>query len=117
MIKKLICIQCPRGCHLEIDDETLAVTGNFCPRGAAYAKTEITQPMRTLTSTVKVVGGELPRCSIKTSAPIKKELMMDVMKEVNRITAEAPIEMNQVLLKNVLSTGADIIATKVIKKV
>jgi CxxC motif-containing protein len=117
MIKNLICIQCPRGCHLSIDDETLEVNGNFCPRGANYAKTEITDPQRTITSTVKVVGGEIQRCSVRSSAPIKKGLMMDVMKEINRVSLQAPIEMNQVVIRNVLNTGVDILSTKKVDKV
>jgi CxxC motif-containing protein len=117
MIKNLICIQCPRGCHLSIDTETLEVTGNSCPRGAAYAKTEITDPKRTVTSTVKVRGAAIARCSVKTSAPIKKGMMMDVMKELDKVEIEAPVSMNQVIVKDVLSTGVDIISTKELEKI
>lgn len=70
--KTLICIVCPRGCHLEVD-ENFNVTGNFCKRGIAYAKEELTTPTRTLTSTVIIRGGVIPRLSVKTSAPIPKE--------------------------------------------
>ncbi len=117
MIKNLICIQCPRGCHLSIDSETMEVTGNSCPRGALYAKTELTDPKRTITSTVKVLYAPMQRCSVKTSAPVKKGMMMDVMKEINKVTIEAPVKMNQVIIENVLDTGVDVIATKQLEKI
>ena len=38
----IICIVCPKGCRLTVDENTLAVTGNGCPRGAEYGKNELT---------------------------------------------------------------------------
>ena len=53
-MKELICIVCPQGCHLKVDEENgCAVTGNSCPRGAEYGKAELTHPTRVVTSTVK----------------------------------------------------------------
>ena len=112
MIRKFVCIQCPRGCHLEVDDETLEVTGNFCPRGEKYGKAEVTNPVRTITSTVKITGSDIPRCSVRTSAPVPKNKMFDVMKEINKIEIAAPVEVGDVLLADVCHTGADVIATK-----
>jgi CxxC motif-containing protein len=57
MKKEFVCINCPRGCMLTVDTETLEVKGNSCPRGEAYGKAEVTNPVRTVTSTVKIVGG------------------------------------------------------------
>ena len=62
-MKELICILCPRGCRLKVDDN-LNVTGNFCPRGIIYAKTEITNPTRSLTSTVKIKAKDAVRLSV-----------------------------------------------------
>ena len=67
-MKELICIVCPKGCHLKID-ESLNVTGNGCNRGIEYGINELTNPTRMVTSTVVVVGGELSRCSVATSKP------------------------------------------------
>lgn len=117
MIKNLICIQCPRGCHLTIDTETKEVSGNFCPRGKIYAINEVTDPKRTITSTIKVKDGDLPRCSVKTSDQVKKTLIFKIMDEINKVEVEAPIHINQVIIKNVLDTGVDIISTKEIKKI
>lgn len=117
MIKKFICIQCPRGCHLEVDTETLEVKGNSCPRGEAYGKAEVSHPLRTITSTVKIVGGDIPRCSVRTNKPIPKEKMFDVMKELDKVELMAPVNVGDVVIGNVLGLGADIIVTKKIDKV
>ena len=117
MIKKFICIQCPRGCHLEVDTETLEVKGNSCPRGEAYGKAEVSHPLRTITSTVKIVGGDISRCSVRTNKPIPKEKMFDVMKELDKVELMAPVNVGDVVIGNVLGLGADIIVTKKIDKV
>lgn len=117
MIKKFVCIQCPRGCHLEVDTETLKVTGNSCPRGEAYGRNEVTHPVRTLTSTVRIKGSDIPRCSVRTSSPIPKEKMFEVMRELDKVELEAPVEIGDVVIKNVLGTGSDIIVTKKMSKV
>jgi CxxC motif-containing protein len=117
MKKEMICINCPRGCHLTVDTETLEVTGNLCPRGKTYGVSEITNPTRTITSTCKVDGGFLPRVSCKTSQPVPKKMIFEVMKEINKVEVKAPVEIGQVLIENVLNTGSNIIATKAIKKI
>lgn len=109
--KELICIVCPRGCHLTVD-ENMNVTGNFCKRGEVYGKNEVTNPTRTITSTVKISGAAIPRLPVKTSQPIPKERIFDVMAEINKLSVQAPVEMNAVLLPNVLGTGADVLATR-----
>ena len=83
-MKEMICITCPKGCHLQIDEETLAVTGNGCPRGVIYAQNELTNPKRTVTSTVAITGSFLPRCPVRTSAPIPKALMTDLVAELKK---------------------------------
>ena len=78
-IRKMICITCPRGCHLEVDDETLTVRGNTCEKGAEYGKNEVTNPRRVLTSTVKLEGGSYCRLPVKTAGAIPKGLLFDAM--------------------------------------
>lgn len=112
MIKHFVCIQCPRGCSLEVDLEKMTVTGNSCPRGKTYGLNEATHPVRTITSTIKVEGGRIARCSVKTSQPVPKEMMMDVMKEIDKVDRKAPIHIGDIIIKNVLDTKADVIATK-----
>lgn len=112
MIKEMVCICCPRGCHLKVDTEARTVEGNFCPRGQAYGISEITHPERTLTTTIKVEGGEIARVSCKTDKPIGKELLFKAMEVVNACSVKAPVAIGQVLIENLLGTGSNIIATK-----
>ncbi len=110
-MRELVCIVCPRGCHLKIDD-SLNVTGNACPRGEAYARAETTHPTRVVTSTVRLVGGQIPRLPVKTGAPVPKELIGSVMAELSRVTVTAPVKVGDVVISDVLGTGADVVATR-----
>ena len=113
-MKELTCIVCPRGCRLKIDDE-LNVTGNTCPRGAQYAKDELTNPKRMITSIMRVKNRENCVVSVKTSQAIPKGKIFDVMKEIDRVQVEAPTKIGDVAIKDVLGLGADILITKNIK--
>ena len=110
-MKELICITCPRGCHLSVDDN-LNVTGNMCPRGAMYAKAELTHPTRMVTSSVNVISEIESRLPVKTKEPIPKELIFKVMEEIMKVSVKAPIKIGDVVIKDVLGTGVDIVATK-----
>lgn len=112
-MKELICITCPKGCHLLVDEEhDYAVTGNSCPRGEAYGRSELLHPVRTITSTVKVEGAAVPRLPVKTDKPLPKEKMMDCMALLDHITVQAPVCIGQVLARNILDTDVNIVATK-----
>ena len=112
-MKELICIVCPKGCHLHVDEEhDYAVTGNGCPRGAEYGKIELTHPTRVVTSTVRCVGGRYPRCPVKTDRAVLKELILSVMRALNGVELAAPVRTGQVVLENVCDTGANVVATR-----
>ena len=113
-MKELTCIICPRGCRLTIDDK-MNVTGNFCPRGKEYAISELTNPVRTITSSIRVLNREDTLVSIKTSGPIPKEKIFDVMEEINKIGVNAPTNIGDIAKKDILGLGVDIIITKNIK--
>ena len=114
---ELICIVCPKGCHLKVDENNgFAVTGNSCEKGEAYGKAELMHPTRTLTTTVKVLGGELPRYPVRTASPIPKDQMFEAMAVMDRLVIAAPVQRGQVLIENFLGTGADVIATRTIEK-
>ena len=115
MAKDMTCIICPRGCHLHIDEE-LNVTGNFCPRGAAYAKQEVTDPRRTLTSTVRCHSELLEVCPVKTIAPIPKGKVFEAMAEVNRVNLVPPVHIGDVVIRDIAGTGIDLVATRDIEK-
>ena len=113
-MKELTCIVCPRGCRLTIDDD-LNVTGNSCPRGAIYAKDELTNPKRMITSFMRVKNRENCVVSVKTSTSIPKGMIFQVMEEINKVGVNAPTKIGDVAIKDVLGTGADIIITKNVK--
>ena len=116
-MKELICIVCPQGCHLKVEEENgLTVTGHSCPRGAEYGKMELTHPTRVVTSTVKCEGGLYPRCPVKTDRPVPKELMFRVMEALEGVTLAAPVAVGQVVVENVCGAGANIVATRNIQR-
>jgi len=116
MIKELICISCPMGCHLKVNTETKEVTGNTCKRGEIYGINEVTNPVRVITTTVKIKDGELPVIPVKTKTPIPKELNFKAMEVLNSIEIEAPISMGDIIVKDILGTGVDVVATRSLKK-
>ena len=112
-MKELICIVCPKGCHLHVDEENgCAVTGNSCARGAEYGKMELLNPTRVVTSTVKCRGLSHLRCPVKTSCAIPKSLVFDAVKALDGIELADPVHTGQVIVKNVCGTGADFIACR-----
>ncbi len=114
MKKNLTCVACPLGCPIEVEienGEVVSVIGNTCKRGDAYACTEITNPVRSLTTSVKVEGGVHPVVPVKSSGPIPKGKMFDCMKEINAATIKAPVKIGDVVIENILGLGVDIVAT------
>ncbi len=114
-MKELICIVCPKGCHLKVDEENgFSVTGNGCPRGAEYGHKELTNPTRVITSTVRLEGASLCRLPVKTSADIPKKDIFQAMALLDGVTAHAPVKTGDVIVPNILGLGVDFIATKTI---
>jgi len=139
-MKELICITCPKGCHLRVDEESYAVTGNSCPRGAVYGANELRNPVRVVTSTVVVEpietsiahpqtpgcdartsnacpytpgGATLPRrLPVKTDRPIPKGKMFEVMDEISRLRVKPPVKVGDILIANVAGTDGNVVATK-----
>lgn len=117
--KSLICIGCPMGCVLSVtleNGEVTEVTGNTCKRGDIYARKEVTNPTRIVTSTVKVSGGTLAMVSVKTKTDIPKGKIFDCVRALKTVCVKAPVHIGDVILKNVADTGVDIIATKNVEK-
>lgn len=108
----IVCIVCPKGCRLTVDEQTFEVTGNNCPRGAAYGKAELTSPTRVITSTVKVEKGDICRCPVRTKGAIPKGKMFDVMSALRKVTLVSPVKIGDVVIPNVCDTGIDVIATR-----
>lgn len=112
-MKELVCIVCPRGCRLQVDEEKdWAVTGNACPRGAVYGKEELTAPTRVVTTTAAVEGAIHSRCPVKTSAPIPKALVRQAVASLDGLVLQAPVKLGQVVLADVCGCGADFVACR-----
>ncbi|MBE6773117.1 MAG: DUF1667 domain-containing protein [Ruminococcaceae bacterium] len=115
MIKEMICVSCPIGCMLTVElnenNIPVSVKGNTCKRGEQYAHDECTNPVRMLTTTIKVSGGKLSVVPVKTSKPIPKGKMFDCMQVINNEVVDAPVKMGDVLICNICDTGVDIVAT------
>ncbi|OJV61747.1 MAG: hypothetical protein BGO41_15810 [Clostridiales bacterium 38-18] len=96
-----ICIVCPKGCHLNIemnrDNAFLRVTGNLCIRGEQYAREEIDNPKRIITTTIKVIEGSIKRVPIKTATSISKSQIEDFITSATSMAVNAPVYMGDVL--------------------
>ncbi|MBR2354350.1 MAG: DUF1667 domain-containing protein [Clostridia bacterium] len=113
MKRELTCIVCPKGCQLTVELEgkkILSVEGYTCKRGLAYAEAECTAPMRTLTTTAAVMGGGV--VPVKTDRTIPKEMLFECMKAINEIRVPADAKLGDVVIENVLGTGANVITTR-----
>lgn len=113
----LVCINCPLGCHLTVEKigDEIKVSGNNCPRGEKYAISEMTNPLRTLTTTVKVNNSDYHRLPVISSAPLPKDKILEVSKSLKNVSVDAPISLGDVVVENVLGLGVDIVASKTIR--
>lgn len=114
-MRELTCICCPVGCALKVttkNDGSVIVTGNTCPRGAAYGEKEVTNPTRTVTSTVRVAGRQDAVVAVKTATDIPKGKIMECMKALADVTVEPTVKIGDVVLENVADTGVNIVVTR-----
>ena len=115
-IRNLTCIVCPRGCQMTVeyeDKNVLSVNGNACKRGKDYAVAECTCPTRTLTTTAMTESGEV--VAVKSNKAFPKELLFEAMKEINALRIKDNVRQGDVIIANILDTGADIIVTSYIE--
>lgn len=116
MIKNLICICCPMGCHLEVDIDKNSVKGNSCKRGEEYGIMEVTDPKRIVTTTVKILDSSEKLLPVKTKEGIPKDLIFKCMEELKKVKVNAPVEVGDVILKNVLDIGVDIVSCRTLRE-
>lgn len=112
-MKEFNCIGCPRGCllHVEEDNGEFTVTGNSCDNGKEFAISEMTEPKRTICSTVRTVFADVPVLPVRVSADIPKDRIFDVMREINSATLDKRIACGDAVIENVLGLGVDVIST------
>lgn len=118
MKHELTCIVCPRGCLIQLikENEDYICSGNQCKRGEVYAIQEVTEPRRMITTTVRIEGSKLKRLPVVSRSAIKKEIIFDIINELEKIIVNAPVSVNDVIVSNILDSGIDIIASRSIKK-
>lgn len=112
-MKQLVCIGCPRGCSLTVEKtaDGYSVEGNGCPRGREFAISEMTDPRRTVCSTVKTVFEDCPVLPVKVSDDIPKARIFDVMREINAVVLSRRIGRGETVIENVLGLGVDVVST------
>ncbi len=114
-IKNIICISCPLGCPLQVEFDGVnigSVTGNTCKRGEVYAKKELTNPTRIVTSTVRVTGSDVEMVSVKTKDDIPKGKIFECVKALKDVVVSSPVKVGDIIISNVADTGVDIVATR-----
>jgi len=109
---RLICINCPKGCELEVsvDGDKVAVSGQGCPRGEEYGRAEATNPVRMVTGLVKVAGSRRP-LPVKTRTAVPKGRISDITNLLANTTVIAPKRIGDVIIQDVCGTGVDVVAT------
>ena len=113
---ELTCIGCPMGCAVTVEMDgkggITGVTGHTCKRGEDYARKEVTNPTRIVTSTVMVEGGALEMVSVKTKSDIPKGKMAECVDSLRGVSVKAPVHIGDVIAADIAGTGVDIVATK-----
>jgi CxxC motif-containing protein len=114
MIKKMVCIECPKGCVLKVDmgSKPLGIKGNKCPKGIKYAILEIENPQRLLTSSVLTEGLALKMVPVRTDRPIPKKDLFRAMEEIKKIRLRKTVAVGDIVLGDLLGLGVDLIATR-----
>ncbi len=119
MVREFTCIVCPNGCDItaEVENgELISVTGATCKRGEAYVKQELTDPRRTISSSVAVRNGELPLVSVRLDTAVPKNRIFDVMQEIGAVRLEAPVHIGDVVIEDILGLGSNVIVTKNVER-
>ena len=118
MLKEMICIVCPMGCHLTIHiNDDIEVSGNTCPRGKQYAIDELTQPTRMLTTTVVIENAIYHQLPVISSSPIPLDKIKETMLLLKHVKVKAPIQEKDIILENIFDLGIDIIASRSMKAI
>ncbi len=118
MRKEFICIECPNSCKLVVDienDKVVNVTGNKCKKGETYAKCEVENPSRVLTSIVLAEGLEIKMVPVRTNKPIAKKLILTAAEEIKKIRINNSVKVGDIIVPDFLNTGADLVATREVR--
>jgi len=109
-LRKFICIGCPLGCEIRVEGEK--IYGNRCPRGREYVLQEMRAPKRILTTTVFIEGGIHPMLPVRSDGEIPKDALMECMRVLAKVRVKAPVKKGEIIYKNILGTGVNIVASR-----
>jgi len=114
----MVCLVCPKSCLLSVSGNSndVFVRDNDCKRGLEFAKKELTDPERMLTSTVRVENGELPLVSVRSDKPVKKTELKELIKQLDSIVIPAPVFSGQIIVSTLGKNKVNIIATRAVDK-
>ena len=116
MIKELICISCPQGCHLtaeyENDPAQANIFGNRCPRGKEYAVSELTDPRRVVTAVMPTNDPSRPVLPVRTSKPFPKGKIAELLNLIYKMKVNTPVKCGEIIIEDVLGSGIDIISAE-----
>ncbi len=115
VVRVIRCIVCPTGCEIQVkntESGNVTFEGYTCKRGLEYAEQEFYEPKRMLTTTMRVENGFLPLIPVRTDEPILKDKLKDALKEIAKKEIKAPIRAGDILIENILGSGANIIASR-----
>ncbi len=116
-MSNITCIVCPMGCALTVikEENGYKVEGNSCKRGIKYGIDEMTNPKRVITTTVRIQGSYINLLPVKTSDSVPKGMIFEIMEVLDKVKVTAPVKVGDVIVKNILGTGVDIVSTKTMK--
>jgi CxxC motif-containing protein len=113
--KHFVCVVCPVGCEIDVvhdGGKIISMEGNKCEKSEEFVTQELIEPMRILTTTVCIERSRWPVIPVRTDRAVPKRLFSRIMRQLRRIELQAPVNMLDVVVSDVLGTGANIIATR-----
>ena len=113
--KHFVCVVCPVGCEIDVvhdGSKIISMEGNKCEKSEEFVSQELIEPMRILTTTVRIEGSRWPAIPVRTDKAVPKRLFPHIMRQLRHVRLQAPVSMLDVVVKDVLRTGANIIATR-----
>jgi CxxC motif-containing protein len=113
--KHLVCVVCPVGCEIDVvhdGSRIISVEGNRCEKSEEFVRQELIEPMRILTTTVRIQGSRWLVMPVRTDRAVPKRLFPRIMKRLRRIQLQAPVNMLDVVVSDVLRTGTNVIASR-----
>ena len=116
MKREYTCIVCPNGCEISVSGEPgqkdFQIEGARCRRGQAYVMQELSDPRRTIATSVRVLGGELPLASVRLTSPIPLAKVEEAVELIHGMTLQAPVKAGTVLIGKILGYESDCVVTR-----